>query len=130
MDSARILIVDDDENVARVLMRTLSEHEVSILLDARDALEQIVGGARFDVILCDLMMPNMTGARLYDELSRCAPDQAERMIFITAGATTQEMQDFLDNLPQLVLEKPVAGDLLRAEVRWLLDALAERSRKQ
>ena len=126
---ARILIVDDDEHVARVLRRVLSDHQVTTVQDARDALEKIVGGERFDVILCDLMMPHMTGARLYEELSRHVPEQAERMIFVTAGATTSETQEFLDYSRQPVLEKPVPPSLLREEVRQLLDALEARARR-
>jgi CheY-like chemotaxis protein len=125
--SARILIVDDDENVARVLRRALHEHDVAILLDARDALEKIRGGERFDVILCDVMMPHMSGARLYQELARHAPGQAYRMIFVTAGATTQDTQDFVDGSGQPILEKPISSAHLREEVRRFLDELGPRS---
>ena len=122
--STRVLIGDDDEHVARVLRRALSEHHVEVLLDARDALEAIRGGERFDIIVCDLMMPNMTGARLYEELVRFDLEQASRMIFVTAGATSEATQDFLDGCGQPILEKPVSPERLRAEVLRLLEELA------
>lgn len=42
----------------------------------------------FDVILCDLMMPDTTGMDLHHELVRIAPDQVDRMVFMTGGAFT------------------------------------------
>lgn len=57
-----------------------------VLDSADEALRLIEGGERYDVILCDLMMPVMTGMELHDALSRFAPDQANAMVFMTGGA--------------------------------------------
>jgi len=103
----RILIVDDEAFVAKALGRTLSrEHDVTLISRAAEALARIGGGERFDIILCDLMMPEMTGMDLYAELAGSTPEQAERMIFMTGGAFTPTARAFLDRVPNQRIEKP------------------------
>ncbi|MBA3672703.1 MAG: response regulator, partial [Gemmatimonadaceae bacterium] len=77
-------------------------------------------GEKFDLILCDLMMPDMTGMQLHAELSRVAPDQADRMIFLTGGAFTNEARQFLSEIPKEHLEKPFEPANLRAIVQRYL----------
>ena len=104
---ARLLVVDDELMVATVLQTLLApEHEVLIQTYARDALEQIRAGARYDLILCDLMMPSMTGMDLHAALCAEAPDQAERMIFMSGGAFTARAKDFLAGVSNVCIEKP------------------------
>src|SRR5206468_11010016 len=77
---ARILVVDDEPMVCAIVRRALSrEHEVSAVTSAQEALERILLGEGFDLILCDLLMPGMTGMDLHAELSARAPEQARRM---------------------------------------------------
>lgn len=103
----RILVVDDEPAVVRTVERLLSqEHDVIGLLHAREALEKIQAGQRFDAILCDLLMPEMTGMSLYRELQKVAPDQAERMIFITGGAFTPDASEFIKTVKNPHMEKP------------------------
>ena len=64
-----------------------SEHEVVVLTGAQER-DRIARGERFDVILCDLMMPVMTGMDLHAALMALAPDQAERMVLLTGGVFT------------------------------------------
>ena len=111
----RILVIDDEPAIAKALQRTLSaEHEVVAVCLAEEALARIGAGERFDVILCDLMMPQMTGMALHAELSRIAPEQADRMVFLTGGAFTPRARAFLDETPNQVVEKPFEARLLRA----------------
>ena len=103
----RILVVDDEPLVAAVLSLLLSpDHDVTVHAHAQDALAQIQTGARFDLILCDLMMPTMTGMDLHEALSRSAPDQARRMVFMSGGAFTAGARDFLAQVENLCVDKP------------------------
>jgi len=103
----RVLVVDDEPMIATAIGRTLSfEHEVVVSADAADALERILSGERFDVLLCDLMMPQMTGMDLHAALAESVPDQAERMVFLSGGAFTSAARAFLDEVPNQRLEKP------------------------
>jgi PAS domain S-box-containing protein len=114
----RILVVDDEKMVATAVLRLLgNDHMVEVLTSAQEALRRICDGERFDVILCDLMMPIMTGAELHSELARAAPDQAACMVFLTAGAFTPRARAFLDEVPNPRLDKPFELATLRALVQ-------------
>jgi PAS domain S-box-containing protein len=103
----RILVIDDEEAIGRSVRRLLGgDHEVVALTQGTEALRRITAGERFDIILCDVMMPVMTGMDFYAELERSAADQAERVIFVTAGAFTPNARAFLDAVPAPTVEKP------------------------
>jgi signal transduction histidine kinase len=98
---ARILVIDDEVAIGRALKRSLGRyHDVTILTSGREAIALIASGERFDVIISDLMMPEVTGTEIYEELTRIARDQAERMIFLTGGAFTERAREFLEGIPR------------------------------
>jgi len=103
-----VLVVDDDVPVAKAIKRSLSRRYEVIALDrAQAALELIASGRRFDAILCDLMMPEMTGPQFHDELQRLVPEQAQRVTFMTGGAFTSEAREFLAVTSNPCVEKPL-----------------------
>lgn len=117
----KILVVDDEDLILRAVQRILSkEHDVVATSSARDALAMCSKGEHFDLIMCDLMMPDMTGMDLYLELVRVAPAQAEHMVFLTGGAFTPKARDFLAITPVEHLEKPFEPSNLRAFVQRYL----------
>jgi signal transduction histidine kinase len=117
----RVLVIDDEAAIGAAVRRTLArEHDVTVLTSAAEARNLIGGGERFDVILCDLMMPELTGMELHAELTRVAPDQAERMVLLTGGAFTPNAQQFLDKVPNARVEKPFDSASLRVLVRGLV----------
>jgi nitrogen-specific signal transduction histidine kinase len=117
----RVLVVDDEPIVATAVARTLSpDHDVETEEQAARALERIHGGERFDVILCDVMMPNLSGVDFYLELERIAPEELDKVVFLTAGAFVAQAREFLDNVPNLQLEKPFTPAELRHVVARLL----------
>jgi signal transduction histidine kinase len=120
----RLLIIDDEPLVAATLARTLArEHEVLSFTSARQALERLRAGESCELILCDLMMPEMTGMELHATLARENPALAERMLFLTGGAFTEAARSFLDSTRQPCVEKPFEPEALRARVNELLSAL-------
>lgn len=117
----RILVVDDDPMMAAVVRRMLvSEHDVDALTTVTEALARIRAGQRFDVLLSDLMMPQMTGMDFYESLLRVAPEQAERLVFMTGGAFTPAARAFLDQVPNPRIEKPFSSQKLRLMVHEVL----------
>jgi len=117
----RILVVDDEPKLGAAVRRMLSaEHEVLAVTSARDAIGRVSKGERFDIILCDLMMPEMTGMDLHAELLRLAPEQAEKVIFMTGGAFTSRARVFLDQVRNPRVEKPFDVGGLRALVHGML----------
>ena len=118
----RILVVDDEPLVLRAIQRILGKHQLTCVSSAREALERIERGERFDKILCDVMMPSMTGVDLYEALLRTAPASARNMAFLTGGALTAKVEDFLRSVPNRRIEKPFDADELRKAVEEGLSA--------
>jgi two-component system cell cycle sensor histidine kinase/response regulator CckA len=110
----RLLIVDDNLNVARSFAILLSDHDVEISVDPRAATHRILEGEPFDIIFCDLMMPAMTGMELYAVIAERLPQQAEHIVFVTGGAFTSAAREFIARVPNAVLEKPFDTEALAA----------------
>jgi len=105
--SGRVLVIDDEELICSLLVSLLSpEHQVTGLSSAREAMQRIVEGARYDLILCDLMMPDMTGMDFYGALAQHAPEQITRVVFLTGGAFTEASRSFLESVPNPQISKP------------------------
>ncbi len=117
----RILAVDDEPLVARAIRRALEPtHEVVIETTAKGALDRLVSGERFDLVICDLMMPEKSGMDLHADLNAAHPAIAERIVFLSGGAFTPKAKAFLDVVRNPVLEKPFDSKALRAFVNGLL----------
>jgi PAS domain S-box-containing protein len=114
-----VLIVDDEPLLLKMLASVLSaEHDVTCEARAESALERVRRGERFDAIVCDLMMPQMTGMELHAALVALAPEQAKVMIFMTGGAFTPKARAFVDELGSVgALEKPLDARTLLTRVR-------------
>jgi CheY-like chemotaxis protein len=118
---ARVLVVDDEQLITVAVHRALSlQHEVRSFDRAQAAFECVSQGERFDVILCDLMMPDMSGMELHAWVSRIAPDQAARMVFLTGGIFTTHARAFLSAVPNTHIEKPFDTHRLRLVVNGCL----------
>jgi CheY-like chemotaxis protein len=111
----RVLVIDDEHLIGQSLRRVLStENEVVTVTDAIEALARLHAAERYDVVLCDLMMPIMDGIELHRRLSITYPEEAERMVFMTGGAMTARVDAFFRRVPNLLLDKPIDLDGLRA----------------
>lgn len=107
-DRPRVLIVDDDAAVASAFSRALEgECNVEVARDANDAIDHIVRGATFDVVLCALEMQLQSGMDLYRETLRVAPHLARAFVFATRGALTPAWRAFLEGAPVRHVEKPL-----------------------
>jgi two-component system cell cycle sensor histidine kinase/response regulator CckA len=113
----RILVVDDEPLLLRSVRRLLPEYELVCLESARQALALLDAGSTFDLIVSDLMMPEMNGIDFYEALRARHPRAAERVIFVTGGALGQQVGRFLGSVPNARLEKPFAAHDLRRAIR-------------
>ncbi len=117
MRRGKVLVIDDEPMIGRAIKRALQQdHDVCLASSAGDARDRLASGERFDVILCDLMMPQMTGMDLHAELLRVAPEQASGMVFLTGGAFTPGARAFLDAIANQRIEKPFDAQHIRAIV--------------
>ena len=102
----------------------LRDHDTMCVPRAADALAAIRGGTSFDIIFCDLMMPDMTGLEFYDTLLRTRPLDAHRVAFLTGGAVTGRASEFLASVANMTLEKPFELRQLQSLVQRLLAAVS------
>ena len=123
MPRARILIVDDELYVRRALQRVLSHHDVVLAADGSEAVACLQSQS-FDAILCDLILPTMSGMEVYRHACKHTPDNAQRFIFLTGGSLDRKTDDFLAEVKNPVLEKPF--DTKR--MRELVDQVIGRHR--
>jgi signal transduction histidine kinase len=125
----QVLIVDDEPQLAWAMKRLLdTEHEVVAVTHGREALDRMSSGQRFDVIVCDLTMPYMTGEQLFREVDRrFGASMASRILFVTGGTLSEDTRTFLDQVKNPRLYKPFEPDDLRQHVRRLLGAPASAS---
>jgi signal transduction histidine kinase/CheY-like chemotaxis protein len=125
----RVLVIDDEPAVARAIARVLaSVHEVNTAADAREALLSINAGARYDVILCDVMMPIMTGMAFHAAMLEHAPELAQRIVFVTGGIFTPEAEEFLARIPNFRLAKPLDREMLMQTISKVEQSALEPAR--
>jgi CheY-like chemotaxis protein len=118
-------VVDDEPLVAKGLVRLLSgEHHAEAVTSARTALARLLAGEHFDLVFCDVMMPEMSGSDFWEALGREAPALQERVLFVTGGAFTPEARRFLEQVKERVVTKPFDAAELQALVR---ERLARRA---
>jgi len=127
MRRTRVLVVDDEPLVASAARRLLSRvHEVQVAHCGHSALALLETG-RFDAVLCDIMMPHMTGLELHALLSATRPELARRMIFLTGGVFDGRAERFLEDNARWCIGKPFDPGALLALVAERIasaDALA------
>src|SRR6059058_1723538 len=111
----RILVVDDEPHILYYMRATLESwgHAVEVASDGAYALERAIAGD-FDVIICDLRMPHLSGREMYQKLARHDPRAAERIIFATGDTVRGDTLQFLETLGRPYLHKPFTLSELRA----------------
>jgi PAS domain S-box-containing protein len=115
---ARVLVVDDEPRIGSAIARILDPaHDVTAVYTARDAILRLERGEQYDVILCDILMPQMSGYDLYRSLERIAPHFVSRIVFMTGGPFSTRGAGFLDSVPNQRLEKPFSPEALRTLVQ-------------
>ena len=114
----KVLVVDDEPMIASSLRRALGrEHDVACATSGEDALEMLEQGQSYDVILCDLAMPGISGIDLYEAIEKRFPQLKPRLVFVTGGAFTARARDFLARVENPCVEKPLDTARVRALVR-------------
>jgi len=107
--TGRVLVVDDEPMIGIGIKRMLRGHQVTSVQSGAEALVHLRRGDEFDVILCDLMMPGMTGMELYERLP---VEAARRVVFMTGGAFTPNAAAFVGRVANETLEKPFEPEAL------------------
>jgi signal transduction histidine kinase len=119
---ATVLVVDDELLVGKSMRRILSAHDVTVV-DSGSQAVALCAQHDYDVVFCDLMMPEMTGMDVYEALRREQPGYEERLVFMSGGAFTPRARRFVAEVPNRILDKPFQI----AKVRHLVIERAGRS---
>ncbi len=124
----RILLVDDEDGVRNAILHILeSQHDIVAAHSGQEAQSLLNIDPAFDLVLCDLMMPNMSGMELYEWLTVEKPNLASQVIFMTGGSFTPKARQFLNETENLCVEKPFRMSEIR---RIIAERLATRRSEQ
>ena len=117
MGRARILVIDDERAVRELISDALAieGHDVHTAENGKEALD-LIGQHRYDLVFCDLRMPEMDGQQLYEEVQRDYPQVLKRIVFVTAQAHSSDYGPFLRTTGIPVIEKPFTLSQLRQAV--------------
>ena len=121
--AGRILLIDDEPGVLRALTRILRDHQVRSSSSGQQALALLEADPRVDLVICDVMMPGMTGMELYEVARDRWPDLADRFIFTTGGTFTDRTTRFFEQQRRR-LEKPFDPERVLAVVRDIFGTAA------
>ncbi len=127
----KIAVVDDEKYVRKLLVRSLKrdKHIVDSFEGGSDFLEKRAAGARYDLILLDIVMPGMNGIEVYETL-KTSPVSMPAVIFISAYDFTGNMKHIVDNSSVWYLPKPFGMEELRAGIKRTGAFVQRRQRYQ
>jgi PAS domain S-box-containing protein len=117
----RVLVLDDDPRVATAVGRTLEvRYQVEISSDPEGVLARLEAGERFDAIVCDLAMPDVSGMDVFERLEALDPEAAGRMIFLTGGTFSSRATRFAQRMADRCMEKPARSSEIQALLEQML----------
>ncbi|MEZ4846328.1 MAG: ATP-binding protein, partial [Bdellovibrionota bacterium] len=118
---SKVLVIDDEPLLLKLIQRTLGDdHDVTIKESSVDAFQYLKAHPNCDVILCDLMMPEMNGVELYEKMTTLLPEMMPKFAFMTGGAFTQSAIDFISSGSLKKIDKPFTPAALKIFVKQML----------
>ncbi len=120
----RVLVIDDEPAIGRLLSTVLGHHDVAVVSSGEAALARLRTGDTFDVVVCDLMMPVVTGIDVFTAMAAERPGFEQRFVFVTGGAFTERARSFLAEIPNLRIDKPFTTRDLEEAMRKTVEARA------
>ncbi|MFK7987920.1 MAG: response regulator [Sandaracinaceae bacterium] len=107
----RVLVIDDEPLIGMTLRILLEDHDVTVETSGRAARDRLSEEESFDVILCDLMLDDVSGMQLAAWVQEHRPSLETRLVFMTGGAFTDDARAFMRDVPrERQLEKPFSAD--------------------
>lgn len=123
----RLLVIDDEPVLLEMVKNILTDdHEVVSYVSATEAFERLRSDQDFDLILCDLIMADMSGMAFYERLKELDVELMKRVVFVTGGAFTEPFVRFLDGVSNYCIKKPFGAERLKKTVNELLVQHNER----
>jgi DNA-binding NtrC family response regulator len=125
--AVKTLFVDDDWSLLRSYRTAIgTELQAEFLTSGEEAIQRIVSDSPPEIVVCDIVMPFVTGADLYSRAVAADPSWRERFLFLTGASSTRVVVDFLNEHEGRVLFKPVPSNRLLDAVRKMKSDSASR----
>jgi CheY-like chemotaxis protein len=113
VERVQALVIDDDPTTARATARGLERAcDTDVSHSAKEALARLRAGEHFDLIICDVMMPEMTGPEFFADAVAFSPELRDRIVLVTGGATAEQTSRIAE-LGARCLQKPLRIEILR-----------------
>lgn len=113
-----MLIIDDEPSLAKTLGFLLQdENDITLATSGRQALALLSQSLDYDVLLCDLMMPSVSGMDIFDWLQQAHPGKEAAMIFMTGGTFTPKAAQFVSSIPNPTIDKPFSVETVQEIIR-------------
>ena len=118
---ARVLVVEDEPTVARLISDVLEDEglHVDALLDGREALER-VAEEDYDLVICDMKMPELDGEHFYKTLAASGNPLSRRFLFVTGDVVATHTHEFLERNQLPHVAKPFRVEELTERVHRVL----------
>ncbi|HSC88733.1 MAG TPA: response regulator [Polyangiaceae bacterium] len=101
------MVIDDEVLLGQTLQLGLEEtFDVELELSGRRGLERLLSGEKFDLVLCDLSLPDLHGSAIHRAVAAERPGLLSRFVVMTGGAVTVEARGFVDSYRGPLLDKP------------------------
>jgi PAS domain S-box-containing protein len=115
----RVMVIDDERVLASALAGLLRAlHDVEVHCEPLTALAALEREPReFDLVLCDVLMPGLSGTELYQKLAQSRPEQAKRFAFMTGGMLNDLQRRLIADGDLPLLQKPFEIERVLALLR-------------
>lgn len=125
----RVLVIDDEQLLGQTIQLGLEDTmEVELETSGEKGLARLLADDPFELILCDLSLPDLSGIDIYAKVASLKPELKDRFVVMTGGAVTNESRDFLDNYQGYLLNKPFTLSQVEALIDRVVGPDSGRSR--
>lgn len=122
----QVLVIDDEPLLGHTLRLGLRDSlDVSVETSGEKGLERVLGSEPFELVLCDLSLPDKMGADIFEAISQQKPEMAARFVLMTGGPVGEQARAFVDSYSGPVLNKPFVLSEVERLVFGLLAELGD-----
>lgn len=118
----RVLVIDDEQLLGQTIQLGLEDSmDVQLETSGSKGLERLLSDDGFELVLCDLSLPDLSGIEIYASVAAQRPDLTRRFVVMTGGAVSNESRDFLDRYEGPLLNKPFTLSQVESLVTGILE---------